>query len=244
MIIQVSKELYQSLSESEKVVINYINEHENSIPSMSITTLADKTFTSPATVSRAIQRCGFKGISELRYNISNTKEVYDTSYLTNDILAKTYRECVETIDNIRVTSVFKIVENIILADKIFIYARGITALVAEDFQTSLQFLGYNAHVVKDVIWIMKTDRLVSKNDLIVYLTVKNTTSELALSAKMAKDLGASVVVCCCTPDTNLEAYADVSIIGYAEDVVGEKDFAVYSRLPLMIICRTIVEYLK
>ncbi|MFR5079803.1 MAG: hypothetical protein ACLTDX_18050 [[Clostridium] innocuum] len=36
---------------------------------MSITTIAEKTFTSPATVSRTIQKCGFRGTSELRYKI-------------------------------------------------------------------------------------------------------------------------------------------------------------------------------
>lgn len=64
MIIQISKEVYDSLSDSEQQVINYLNENESSIPLMSITTIAEKTFTSPATVSRTIQKCGFRGISE------------------------------------------------------------------------------------------------------------------------------------------------------------------------------------
>ncbi|MFR1857495.1 MAG: hypothetical protein ACLTLT_04080 [[Clostridium] innocuum] len=54
MIIQISKEVYDSLSDSEQQVINYLNENESSIPLMSITTIAEKTFTSPATVSRTI----------------------------------------------------------------------------------------------------------------------------------------------------------------------------------------------
>ena len=46
MIIQISKEVYDSLSDSEQQVINYLNENESSIPLMSITTIAEKTFTS------------------------------------------------------------------------------------------------------------------------------------------------------------------------------------------------------
>ena len=43
MIIQISKEVYDNLSDSEQQVINYLNENEASIPLMSITTIAEKT---------------------------------------------------------------------------------------------------------------------------------------------------------------------------------------------------------
>ena len=75
MIIQINKTVYQSLSESERCVIDFINQNEAKIPLLSITSIADKTFTSPATVTRAIQKCGFQGITELRYKLSqDTKD--------------------------------------------------------------------------------------------------------------------------------------------------------------------------
>ena len=92
MIIQISKEVYDSLSDSEQQVINYLNENESSIPLMSITTIAEKTFTSPATVSRTIQKCGFRGISELRYKISKRAEHTDDSYVVNKVLNKSYKD--------------------------------------------------------------------------------------------------------------------------------------------------------
>ena len=70
MIIQINKTVYQSLSESERCVIDFINQNETKIPLLSITSIAEKTFTSPATVTRAIQKCGFQGITELRYKLS------------------------------------------------------------------------------------------------------------------------------------------------------------------------------
>lgn len=244
MIIQISKEVYDSLSESEKIVVNYLNENEANIPVMSITTIADKTFTSPATVSRAIQKCGFQGISELRYNITNKAEPTNDSYLVNEILAKSYRECTKTIDNICVTSILKVIDYIKEADKVFIYARGFTTLVAEEFHMQLQLLGYNAHIVKDVVWMVKTNKLVNKNDVIIILSVMNTTPELASSARMAKDVGAKVVSCVCVEKTTLEKYSDVVVVGHAEEIVGSKTITVTSRLALTIICRTIIEYLN
>lgn len=46
MIIQINKTVYQSLSESERCVIDFINQNEAKIPLLSITSIADKTFTS------------------------------------------------------------------------------------------------------------------------------------------------------------------------------------------------------
>lgn len=244
MIIQISKKTYDSLSDSERIVVNYLNENEANIPLMSITTVADKTYTSPATVSRAIQKCGFQGISELRYEISKKPENTNDPYVVNEILAKSYRECTKTIDNICVTSILKIIEYINNKDKIFIYARGFTSLIAEEFHMQLQLLGYNAHLVKDVTWMVKTNKLVNKNDLVVILSVLNTTPELALSAKQAKSVGAKVVSCCCIEGSSLETYSDVSIVGYAENITENKTITVTSRLALTVITRTIIEYLN
>src|SRR5699024_4791546 len=77
MIFQIDKTIYEQLSETERYIVDFIIQNENKISYLSITNIADKTFSSPATVSRTIQKCGFKGIAELRYLIS--KEDKDKS---------------------------------------------------------------------------------------------------------------------------------------------------------------------
>lgn len=54
MFIQIDKGIYEKLSEAEKGVIQFLNQNEEKIPYMSITNIAEKTFTSQSTVSRAI----------------------------------------------------------------------------------------------------------------------------------------------------------------------------------------------
>lgn len=81
MIIQLDKEIYERLSESEALVIDYINQNEDKIPVMSITSIAEKSFTSSATVSRTIQKCGFSGISELKFKISEQKQKKEKTIL-------------------------------------------------------------------------------------------------------------------------------------------------------------------
>lgn len=246
MIIQVDKELFQKLSEAELNVVDFINKNEDKITVMSITTIAEKTFTSIATVSRTIQKCGFRGISELRYKMSQedkNKNSIQSPYTVNNILSKSFREASETIDNMSITSIFKTIEYMKSAKRILIYARGFTTLVAEEFQMYLQLLGYNAVIVKDVMWMNNTEKIVKKDDVVFILSLRNTTKELAESACTAKRKGAKIIVCCCVTPTPLEKYADVCIIGHTEQILATSGQNVYSRVPLMIITRTIIEYI-
>lgn len=246
MIIEVDKSLYKKLSEAEMKVVDYINMNADKISIMSITTIADKTFTSIATVSRTIQKCGFRGISELRYKLSKTdenKNSIESPYAVNNILSKSFREATETIDNISITSIFKTIEYMKSAKRILIYARGFTGLVAEEFQMYLQLLGYNAVIVKDVMWMNNTDKIVTKEDVVFILSLRNSTKELSESACTAKRKGAKVITCCCISPSDLEKYSDICIVGHTEQITQTSGQTVYSRVPLSIITRTIIEYI-
>ena len=141
MIFQIDKTIYEQLSETEQYIVDFISQNEDKISYLSITNIADKTFSSPATVSRTIQKCGFKGIAELRYLIS--KEDKDKSknvspYAINKLLDKVYQESTQTIENIPIPAILKAIDHINNAEKIFIYARGFTAMFAEHFQMYLR----------------------------------------------------------------------------------------------------------
>ncbi|MCR1900016.1 MurR/RpiR family transcriptional regulator [Irregularibacter muris] len=245
MIIDLQKEIYQNLSSTEKQVLKFLNNNEDKIPFLSITQIAKKSFTSSATVSRTIQKCGFSGINELRYKIStkkNKKEL-ESPYVVNNILAKSYRECTKTIDNISSTSIFQTIEFMKNSRRIFIVARGFTALIAEEFQMYLQLLKYDAVIVKDVMWMKNIHKIVSNKDVVIILSLQNSTPELVETARTAKKCGAKIVICCCKTPTNLEKYSDVTIIGHTEEVMKAGGQTVYSRVPLLIITRTIIEYI-
>ena len=174
MIFQIDKTIYEKLSETERYIVDFIIQNENKISYLSITNIADNTFSSPATVSRTIQKGGFKGIAELRYLIS--KEDKDKSknvspYAINKLLDKVYQESTQTIENIPIPAILKAIDHINNAEKIFIYARGFTAMFAEHFQMYLQLMGYHAIVVKDVKWMEQTKNLVTSADTVFVLSV-------------------------------------------------------------------------
>ncbi len=247
MITNIELELYNNLTDAEQSVINYINQHEDSIPLMSITTIANNSCTSPATVTRAIQKCGFNGITQLRYQISqrnNVNSEQESPYIVNTILNKTFREATKTIDGIVISSILKIIDYINSAKRIFLYARGHTTTVAEDFQMHLQLLGYHTIVVTDVNWMRNTGKIIQKEDLLIIISVRNSSTELNSSARQAQRNGAKVVSFCCREGSDLEKNSDVYVLGHSEMIMDRYGLTDFSRIPLFIITRTVIEYLS
>ena len=121
MIIEVNNSIVNKLTPTEKTVVDYINCNVNKLSNMSIVDVAEGSFTSPATVSRTIKKCGFEGFSELRYKISAKEEHNQDSKRINEILGKSLIEVTKTIENISITKVLNIVKIIKDSRRIYIF---------------------------------------------------------------------------------------------------------------------------
>lgn len=244
MLTEIKEREKQSLTSAELNVIDWINENEEKIPDMSINEIADASFISPATVSRAIRKCGFSGIAEMKYKISSQMNYIVEGKIVNEIFEKSITECKKTIEALDVDMILRVIRYIRFSEKIYILARGTTALIARDFEFQLQLLGYNAFVLSDSQIMRNSKKLFKENDIVMIFTLKNSTPELEMSAKFAKEVGATVITCCCIQGTSLEKYSDLSILGGRKKNNSMiEEFNVMSRLPLHIIARTLIDYL-
>ncbi|MGF3066403.1 MurR/RpiR family transcriptional regulator [Facklamia sp. P12945] len=59
----------KKISQSEKVVLDYLENHFASIPNQTVLKIAQETYTSQATINRTCKLLGFKGFSELKYAV-------------------------------------------------------------------------------------------------------------------------------------------------------------------------------
>ena len=232
------------LSNAESVAIQYINQHINQIEHMSISDIAEGAFVSNSTVSRAIRKCGFSSLAELKVLTGQEgNDAQQPSYRINQILSKSYVECLETIKMIQIDAIIEIVRLLHGASRVFLLANGLTALVADDFAFQLQCQQINACVISDSQVMLKMDMLVKPDDVVMIISAKNTASELAVGAEQSHLRGAKVITCCCKKNTSLEEYSDIVVYGYTQDIVPNQAYGSTSRLGLSIITRTIVEYL-
>ncbi len=242
MEIRCSEEM--RLSNAEKAVIDYINAQQGVLELFSIGDVARGAYVSLATVSRAIRKCGFASFSEMKFRLSEEQKGDKQSAEMNKILLKSYSECLETIKRIDISATIDIASRMRRARTVYLLANGLTALVANEFAIQLQCQKIPVCQISDSEMMRKMDLLASAGDLVLILSVKNSTPELAIGARLAKKMGAEVVLCCCTQGTVLDELADVAVYGCSQSIATNRIFGGTSRIGLQIITRTIVEYLN
>lgn len=233
----------QHLSEAERSVIAYINKQQCIINLLSISDIAEGAFVSNATVSRAIRKCGFASLSEMKFRLAENAGEDRQTYEMNRILSKSYTECLETIKRIDIPAVIDVAQRLREASVVYLLANGLTSLIANEFAVQLQCQKINVCLITDSEMMRRIDLLATDKDLIFILSVQNSTPELAIGARLGRKAGATVVSCCCTQGTALDELSDRMIYGYTQSIHSNRTFGCTSRLGLMIITRTIVEYM-
>ncbi len=241
--MEIRCEQDKRLSDAERAVVEYINAKQCVMELLSIADVADGAFVSNATVSRAVRKCGFSSFSELKFRLAEDAKRNPQTYEMNRILSKSYSECLETIRRLDIDAVIEIAARLRRAKTVYLLANGLTALVAEEFAFQLQCQKIPVNVISDSQMMKKMDLLAEPRDLVVILSVKNSTPELRIGAELAKKQGAAVVSICCTRGTALDEVSDLAVYGYTQSIYTNRMFGGTSRLGLMIITRTIAEYL-
>lgn len=231
------------LSDAEGLVIDYINAQPCIPELLSIEEVARGAYVSNATVSRAIRKCGFASFSEMKFRLSEDSRQSKQTDEMNRVLSKSYTECSETIRQISIADILQMVRMIREADVVYLLANGLTALIAQEFAIQLQCQRVKVFVISDSEMMRKMDLLASEKDLIFLLSVKNSTPELSIGARLGKKKGAKVACCCCTRGTALDELSDVIVYGSAQTIQPNRIFGGVSRLGLMIMTRTIIEYM-
>ncbi|MCD6473557.1 MAG: SIS domain-containing protein [Thermoplasmata archaeon] len=101
----------------------------------------------------------------------------------------------------------KAIELFFEAKNIFVYGAGRSGLVAKAFAIRLVHLGFPAFVIGETITIP-----VKKNDLVVLISGSGETIPVAMTAEIARRLGAKIISITANPDSHIARFADLPII--------------------------------
>ena len=231
------------LTTAEMHVVHYVNENIAKIASLSINDIAEGAFVSNATVSRAIRKCGFSSFIAARFHLAQKYAATDNQVQANRVLAECYEECVRTVEMINVNDIQAAAQHIIRAPRVILLTRSISRGVAEYFCVQLISLKCNSMVICDSEIMERVDEFLKPDDMIIVLTLYNTTPDLTEAVKRARKAGCFVVTCCCRAGTDLQQISDITIFGYSASKPGIRKPGFSSRIPLTIITRCIAQYI-
>ena len=244
MLIKIDHDFHEHLTETEKKVINFINMNVEAISSMYISDVAEKTFSSPATVSRTIKKCGISGFAELRYLLTQETQTKKDDVDVNEIFNKSLLEVSNTIDHLSIDTILDVVKEIRSAKRIYLLSRGLSEHVAQEFALKLQILGFNVFENSDPAIMQEMTSHVKKQELVIIFSLSGKTPELLTAAENASSLGARIItITCGDPDVPLARIAHVAVYGYKHKHVSITSVDATSRLPLYVISRILIDYI-
>lgn len=208
-VLVILREYQTHATATEKTIVKYILENPKDIPEMTIYQLAEKTFSSPASIIRMCKKNGFSGYKDLTkaliYELAmrehnknqETREVLKSSDSLKSIIDNvTYKNIISLEDTkniIDIDIIEKCVELLNKCENICIFGIGSSLIVAKDAQQKFMRLNRYCTVIDDWHLQLLTARNMSQNDLGIIISYSGQTVEMLECAKAMKENGVKII---------------------------------------------------
>lgn len=123
-----------------------------------------------------------------------------------DALKDIGKELSDCLSNISVADALQAIEQLVLADRVFVGGVGRSGLAMRAFAMRLMHLGKPVHVVGDV-----TTPAITAKDLLILGSGSGSTSSLLLAANKARKLGCRIVLITADPDSVIALVAETVV---------------------------------
>ncbi|WP_449374279.1 MurR/RpiR family transcriptional regulator [Arthrobacter psychrolactophilus] len=209
---------------------SYLLEHPQAPLELSIMELAEKTKTSPATVTRFCRLLGYAGFVPFRVSIasevgrSDARESWKADIgrafgpddSARDVLSTLVnahtRSLQETASIMDLALMNKIARRIAMSSHVDIYGIGGSAVMAKELQSRLYRIGINAHHWSEVHAGLTSAAIQDTNSVAIGISNTGRTEETLQMLREAGEAGALTVALSNNPGSPLADSADASII--------------------------------
>ena len=204
-VLQYIKQNFDSFTDREKSIAEFLLSNKKSIISMSAKEIGDITNTSAPTVVRFSKKIGFDSLNEMKLQLSVSLQNDDNSdfeYLHNDLSTKNIIRGVkssidsimnQTVGVLKEEELEKAIELLNKAKNIYIFSVGSSSLVGMDFYYKLSRINVRCIAHNDTHLQMTASALMEKGDVAVAISYSGETKEVLKCAYNAKNEGIPVI---------------------------------------------------
>jgi len=210
------------LHPTERKVARYILNHPQETVYLSVAELAERAGVSTATVIRLSQALGCQGYYHLKMSLMKSLATTPHTYVDEDIdlsddlhtaVNKVFEQSINSLKNasqlLDVEQLQRAVTLLSEADKIAISGVGTSGIAAQDLNYKLIRLGLpTQHYIDSHIQLITCCGL-SEQSAVVAISHSGSTHEVVEVARLAKEMGASVIALTHHTRSPLTTYADV-----------------------------------
>lgn len=178
MIEQLIAEHQKVLGELDKDIVAYMLENKEVLHTLSITDLAEKTFTSKSTVLCLVKKLGFSGYSEFKYALRQEHNKQKVDYFS-DSMSLQLVDIMKTLDlleKVDFTEIFELIHN---AKIIYAYGTGSSQRrILSEFATLLVPLGKTIIVIPNKTELDLTMPVISNRDAFIVASLSGSTQNI------------------------------------------------------------------
>lgn len=219
--------LYNQFTRTEKKIADFVTKNTNQVLFMSITDLAEACGVAEASVHRFCRTMGVKGYQEFKMKLSLSMAGDETESVTGDkdnlkvdslqytmdkILETQISALKETHTLINTEDVEKTVSMMEQAKHIYFFGIGDSLLTALEARNKFLRITAKISCVEDPHMQAMTASMLTKEDMIFFISYSGSTKDNVYVAEIAKEVEARIVAITRFVKSPLTNYADVVLL--------------------------------
>ena len=237
---------------SEQKVADYIMDHMDEIPKMSLGKIASECNVSEPTVLRMVKAIGYQGLREFRtavisaiavtkgehqnpvlYGYSLNKDDKSTGYSKKSSNNNGKKFLEDNLKNISVKTYENVIKAIKNAQMIDIYSVENSNVIAKDLLTKLLYLGFQCRHMDDTYHQRIAASNLTSKDVAIGISYSGCSEDTIKAMKAAKKSGATTIAVTNFKDSVISKYADL-LICTSQDQLFYGD-AIFSRASQIVL---------
>ncbi|HZG72892.1 MAG TPA: MurR/RpiR family transcriptional regulator [Chondromyces sp.] len=239
------------LRDSEKKIVEFIQNNQEEIIHLSITEVSERSETSESSVVRLCKRLGYKGFQDLKIHLAKeviepVKQIHEIIEKGDNVMTikkKVFQSNIQALyDSLEVCDdeqLVKAVETIRKARTIEFYGTGGSGTVALDAQHKLLKLGIKSSAYIDPTLQAMSASMLSARDVVVGISHTGASTDVLNSMKIAKEAGATLICITNSSKSPITTISDISLQTASSETLFRTD-AISSRIAQLTIIDILV----
>lgn len=239
---------YSRLSEAERYLIDYIEQHLDTIAEQSIVVLSQEASVSTATIIRTLKKLGYAGFTAFKIRIKDEFTMNPNFTIIEQVdqeiqkaILKNEQEVTNTIRQLDSGAIEDAIQKMHYARRIIIFARGFSEFIAQEVMIKLQLLGKYTESHNDPNIIPVISQRYNEKDVVIFISLSGQTQELIDAARICQRKNAGMITFTANQASELAALSEINFVCHKSAASYFPNYEVRSRLPVQVMARVLLD---
>ncbi|WP_022795106.1 MurR/RpiR family transcriptional regulator [Marinococcus halotolerans] len=215
--------LYNSFSDKEKQIADYMLQNPETIVHSTINQVADQLSLADATVFRFCKRLGFKGYQAMKIALASDiiepiEDIHETIQENDteaEVMSKVFQSnknaLTYTQEVLDESTVRQAVQYLLEASELHFYGSGGSGVTAQDGQHKFMRTGLPSHAYTDAHWQVMAASQLKPNDVAIVISHSGANEDVLEAMDVAKEQGARIIAITSYAKTPISQKADLTL---------------------------------